>query len=161
MADPFSTAYETLWTRLLAHAGFSALVRTGNRLRHDGTNWQAQKTSTQSADLPEIDIFPAGLEEWGQRSSDRVLVKQRLVVAVSTGDLRIDERLYPITYNLLAALENAAELGGTVVGGGLLCDDLGVDMSREDSQLNRGTQQWTAIARIGILHAITKSDLPT
>lgn len=160
MSNPLDTAYSAVCDRLEAHGGLTALVKVGNRIRYDDANWKRRKTSTQSADHPELDVRQTTVQ-WGGWTSDSVECVQGIRFALASGDLRIDAKLNPVLFNLLAALEQMSELGGTVVAGGVVWRPVDFAVAMDEAEANRGTSQWTAIGAIQVKHYIPRSTLPT
>lgn len=160
--DPFSVAYDAIVDAIYANASVTALVtRAGNRLRHDEERFDKQKMDLlQSADTPELDIIPTGIA-WRHMSSDSWEAIQRLSVRVTTGDLRIDERMYAITYALLkaCAVNDTSIIATAPTVMQIVGEPVNWGQSRDDAELNRGTIGWTTVATIAVQHILSKATL--
>lgn len=104
MADPLSTLYDALWTMLEAHSGFTDLVRIGNRVKFAGEMRDPEKSMVLSADRPTVGILAEGGLPHLEATSNASFLTARFQIIVITGDLRLDEELYPVTWEIYGAM---------------------------------------------------------
>lgn len=86
--NPIRQVYDTLWTLLERHNGWSNLVRIGNRINYtDGK--MPSKDKITSSDLPEVGIVPVGSTPHFDAASNLMLLVKRFALIVTTGERNI------------------------------------------------------------------------
>jgi len=105
--DPFSIVLDRLWRILEAHDDLLDLVKAGNRIERAGEE-RSGRWPRQDADLPTLDIVPAGTSEVEMvRSSSAVEVDQLYDIRIQTGSADETAQLLPIRWHLIRALHGA------------------------------------------------------
>jgi len=68
--DPFTLAYRAIWSALLAHSGFTALVKPGNQVDVSADAFQRLKDDVQSADTPQVLVLQSAfsIDPFGDNS---------------------------------------------------------------------------------------------
>lgn len=148
--NPFELVYDALWT--LAYTPVMAdLVRPGNLVRFDqDDNPDPMKDPIASADLPELVLTTAGVPSINlHASSCSSKIVRRYQFLLSTGDFRLNFRLYPVEWALVCAMTNWKE-----VLTGLTWRDyafvkhakfVSVTEGESVAAQNRGIKGWSAI----------------
>jgi hypothetical protein len=122
MSDPFTQAYDALWTKLEAHTGFTGLVKVGDRIKYDTGKKDPEKDSIQNAALPEVRIIDLGGVGGNRKSSNSFSIIRRYQVQVSTdyltleGNTSIPDGLYPVEWEIMRAFGIDGDLPGITVG---------------------------------------------
>lgn len=102
MADPFSTVYDALWAALEGHAGFTALVPVGNRIKFNKPDPIKAEVSTQ--DLPEVRLLPASFAGNLPITSNSSRVQHQFEVQIATGSQQVKGKLFPVAWEVIRAL---------------------------------------------------------
>ena len=162
MADPFTAVYRGLWQLLEAHPGFASAVRPGNRLKLvDGEPHAKDQVST--ADLPEVRIVPSGASSHLRRTSTTSGVTKAWTIQVATGDKRLDERLYPLEWIILCAMQRWPEVLGALVWADrkyvAAVQVLEHAEGQTDRDLVRGIDGWTAVMTVRVEMTFLTADM--
>ena len=118
--DPFTQVYEALWAMLEAHTGFTALVKIGNRIKHDEGKKDPEKKEVSGAALPEVRIVDIGGTGENIRTSNGLTVLETFQIQVSTeyrtlyGD---GHGLYPVRYEIMKAFGGHKTALGSIADG--------------------------------------------
>ena len=167
--DPFTMVYDALWNLLESHHGLTSLVGISNRIRfhstraeivdaeaavdsdgiaHSGDNTDPIKANVVPSDLPELDIRPAGgsFAPWATSSSAHAT--QLFMVGITTGDLRIAQKLFPVKWALFRALMRARHDLQLDFVNQVAID--GVDETLGLEEQERGTIGWVALIMISV-----------
>lgn len=106
MADPFSLVYDKLWEPVEAHPDLLGLgVRVGNRSRLDDNNDRKPiKDKVATADLPELLLMPQSMNAPLHATSNSSKIIKRYLWVITTGDMRVDEVLFPLSFLVLCAM---------------------------------------------------------
>lgn len=98
MLTPYQKVYDAIWALLESSAEFIALFPAANRIKYSSPDRQPQKPNQQSADTPEIILVPLGGPINLQNTSSTTKVNQTYDLVVNTGDYRINEYVFPISW---------------------------------------------------------------
>ncbi len=149
--DPFTLVYEALRDLLLANADFAREVKQGNRMFYVGAARRPDKETVQDSDRPEVRLAPAGGEAHLMATSSSSKIVKRLRIEVTTGDMRVDERLFPVQWAVYRAMVGwqaalAALRWGTMDKSFVVVAKLNaVTEGLSESDLNRGIRGWAAV----------------
>lgn len=102
---PFKSVYDTLWQCVLDHPQFTPVVKATNQIKFDMR--KPYLDTVQSADLPELALTSEGGSYRLRSSSSSTAVTRRFDWVLTTGDMRLDEYLFPLSWVLLEALVTA------------------------------------------------------
>lgn len=156
--DIFTEVYAALVLDLQAEAEVSSRIEIGNQIRYDGPLPDSPlKPQTLSGDLPELVVEPTDFTIDLYTTNHTETATQTFELRIATGDLRIDQALFPLQYAIWKALSRRANLQAVSgvshvrVGGGI--------NSQHDDEANRGTRQWSARWIIEIDIALTSAGL--
>lgn len=122
MSDPFTQAYDALWTKLESHTGFTGLVKVGDRIKYDTGKKDPEKDSIQNAALPEVRIIDLGGAGGNRKSSNSFSIIRRYQVQISTDYLTLEgntanpDGLYPVEWEIMRAFGTDCDLPGITVG---------------------------------------------
>lgn len=96
---PYSKVYDAIWALLEADAAFTNMFPAGNRIKfNDATDRAPHKQRVQTADLPEVMLLVEGGELNVQNTSSTTKSIVNYVLAVNTGDWRLNEFILPINW---------------------------------------------------------------
>lgn len=163
--DPFTEGYTALWALLENHAGFTGLVRAGNRVKFTGNKRDPVKQEVQEADLPEVRLVPAGSVIHLWHTSNGSSAVQHYSAQLATGDLRLDAALFPVKWEIVKALSKsdpAHYVNGYWLGLAHVKKVGPVHESTQgilDAELNRGKPGWAEVLRISVEHWFRTVDL--
>lgn len=101
--DPLSLVYDALWDILEAHKPFTRLIKPGNRIKYSGRR-DPEKDGSGDSDYPKVRILPVGGETHLERTSSSGFLSKRFQIQVATGDRRVDERLFPVEWEIIRAM---------------------------------------------------------
>lgn len=146
--DPFTRVYNAIMALFADHDGVSDLVKPGNLVSYATKSRDPLKVNVQSGDLPEIEVRPAGGEATLWKTSDSTEVIRRYVVGIATGDLRVDESLFPLEWELLRALAGTTSNLGLPFVVNVHIE--GFDEESEATDRHRGTKGWVALFTVGV-----------
>lgn len=141
--DPFTRVYNAIMALLADHDGVSDLVKPGNLIGYASKSRDPIKSNVQSGDLAEIEVRPAGGEAQLWKTSDSTEVTRRYVVGITTGELRVDESLFPLEWELLRALAGTTNNLGLPFVVNVHIE--GFDEESEATDRHRGTKGWVAL----------------
>lgn len=102
--NPIRQVYDTLWTLLERHNGWSNLVRIGNRI-HYLEGKMPSKDEISTSDLPEVGIIPIGSTPHFDAASNLMLLVKRFALTVATGERNIGQ-LIDIEFEVYRAMAN-------------------------------------------------------
>lgn len=167
MSNPLSLVYDGLWDLVIRHPDYDTLFSPRNLIRFDGaTDRDPLKTTVQDADLPELMLVPTDADINIENTSNTSKLVQRYTWVVSTGDLRITDRLLPVEWFLFEAMHNWSRvltlLKWPLVTGQAFVkrvDIINVSEGMSDPELNRGIRGWSAIWGIDVEMYFTQSDI--
>jgi hypothetical protein len=118
MIDPFTLVFNALWALADASKPLTGylhsvtgdrvepLVLPGNKIRFNlPENRDPQKATAADTDFPELMLTTTGLVEPNLgMSSCKTLIKRQYSWIITTGDYRMNYRLYPVQFALLCAM---------------------------------------------------------
>jgi len=111
VTDPFTVVLNRLRALIEADAYLSTVIKTGNLITPTGTAQNPNKTNTQDADKPSIEIIPSTGNLKPHFSSTSVGLTERYTFVLVTGKLTVDSRLYPIKWALFQMLTTVTQEG--------------------------------------------------
>ena len=153
MADPFSQVFSGIWQLLLNNTNLTNQVLAGNRIRLDQAPRNPTKEIIRTADVPELVLVPTGGVSNLHATSSTTTIQRNYDILLSTGDLRVNEALFPVQWEIVVALlEWKLTLGGLAWNGyaGYL-SDLNLVNSLEiatDDENNRNLAGWSTVLTI-------------
>jgi len=162
--NPFSLVFSELWNMLEAKETFKDLVKEGNRIRYDKQEKRdILKSSVATADLPEVVLSIEGMTPSLFRSSSQSDCVCRYAWMISTGDLRVIERIHPVDFAIFAAMTGWQEKLGalewnekTFVKRATISD---VTHGQSIPEMNRGIKGWSSIWAVDVLMVFATKDL--
>ncbi len=147
--DPWTQVYEVILSTLGAYAPLTDLVLAGNLINLSALDPDPYKKSVNARDLPELVVEPAGGEVNFGSAARRTQIDQDYDVLITTGDLRVDQVLFPVRYVVAQALY---PLTDSRAGGGLptFCNGFKLTQHSEEKEdpENRGHRGWHNVVRI-------------
>ena len=162
--NPLTLTYTALWTMIEAYPNLDDLVRIGNRIRFDSeTDRSPQKNRVQAADLPELTLITnGGTPNLCETSSSSKFIR-RYSWWISTGDNRLNEKLYQVEWAVLVAMTNwkqvltALQWKGKSFVKRTAVTDISEGMS--NPQLNRNIKGWSSLWTCEVEMHFKTSDL--
>jgi len=100
--DPFTAVYNALWTLIERNQVLSRYIPIGNRISY--REEQEPKNEITNADTPELAIVVGGGGFSNQNSSTNHSVYKEYILALTTGDLRLNSSLNPIQWELFRSI---------------------------------------------------------
>ena len=112
--DPFSQVYAYLWELVESYPAWTDMVRVGNRMYLNKQSRDPFKETVKAADLPQVTLLPTdGANNFHSNSSSAVIT-QNFTLAIDTGQLQVNQVLFPLKFYTLQALacfrQNAGSL---------------------------------------------------
>lgn len=163
MIDPFTRILKQLWAVVLGEPDVTSLVRAGNRIRRVllaselSETTKTPKDEITSADLPEIDIVPAGGLVQLPGSSGGAFVQQSFEVQIAVETARLDVGFFPLYWAVLRAFIKAdCRLGLDFVEGITLTQ---YTTDANTMAILRGLEGWSALLGIDVKMRFTKSNI--
>ena len=99
MLTPYSKVYDAIWALLESSEEFKEHCSAANRIKFSGEgDRQPQKGNQQSADTPEIMLVANGGPLNLNNTSSTTRVNQAFDLVVNTGDYRLNEFVFPISW---------------------------------------------------------------
>ena len=166
--DPFTQVYKSLWAILIANSTFALLVKSGNRIRFDGTSENPVKYEAQYADMDEVEIAPLDDTQY-VHSSTHTLFTKLWEIRVASPSTRLDTYLHPLAWKIMEILRECADhnFAAKATAAGISfdmgyvkgCRIVGYTPANDDDELNRSTKQWTAKLIVETKLSIHRSEL--
>jgi len=161
--DPFTLVYEALRGILEGNADFARVVKKNNRMFYVGPSRRPEKDVPQDSDRPEVRLAPSGGEaHLGATSSSSKIVK-RFRIEVATGDMRVDERLFPVQWSIYRAMAGWQAVLTALTWNSkafVVTSKLSaVSEGLSESDLSQGVRGWAAVWECEIEMWFTTSDL--
>ena len=166
--DPFTQVYKSLWAILEANSTFASLVKPGNRIKYDGTSENPEKFEAMYADMNEVEIYPMGREDEVVSSAHYHITKV-YEIRISTPSTRLDTKLHPLAWKIMQIFKEAADGGfsakATAAG---ITYDMGYVKgcrlrnyvpAKDDPELIRGVNKWTARLQVAVEMSIHREQL--
>jgi hypothetical protein len=108
--DPFTLVYEAIWFMLLQNPHFEEGVKEGNRITFvPAVNRNLNKKfvdSKLSTDYPEVRVVVEGATPAIVHDSSSTKITRAFGIIVSTNDVRLNEGLFPIEWEVVKAMAN-------------------------------------------------------
>lgn len=152
--NPFTLIFDALWAMVEDSPNFVADIKVNNRIHLNIANDpNPLKQQIQDADLPEILLVPTGISESNlfSTSSTTKIVRQYNWI-LSTGDLRVQNYLHQVEWNLFCAMTGWQSLLGNLIwpansGRNFVkrCGLLAANQGLNDNEKNRGLIGWSSI----------------
>lgn len=132
MTTPIKLVYDGLWAVLEAHAGFTAIVAAGNRIKTTkggvdtanpdvndppSVNRTPDKTRVHDADFPQVRIVPAGGAAYMRTNSTGTRLDKRFRIEARTAENQYDD-LAVLEWEILRGMmdwRTAKATGGTAL----------------------------------------------
>jgi len=118
--DPLTQLYAGFWTGLEEHPKFTEMVKAANRVKFnaDHPGHARARTKVQAADLPELILTYEGFSGSLRSTSSSSEFAVRWTWVLTTGDMRIDEILLPLSWTILESMVRMhARIKGLSFGG--------------------------------------------
>ena len=103
--DPFTLVYVRLWELLEGNSRFASLVPSNNRIKFFDIR-HPQKSRMSDADTPEVAIQSSNAEINMFRDSCSTEIIRQYEILIRTGDQRMNERLHPLEWSIIAAMKD-------------------------------------------------------
>lgn len=160
--NPFSMTYDALWQMAASHPEFNRLVKIGNRIRYDDSR-DPEKQVVAAADLPEVVLVSESLSTNLHATSSSSMMTRNYTWLISTGDLRMNELLYPVEWALICAMANWKQVLGALKWKGAHFikqhDMTAASEGESDSTRNRGIIGWSSSWRCTVQMYFKTNDL--
>jgi hypothetical protein len=140
-------------------------VKDRNYIRYDHeTTRDPLKDRVLDSDLPELQLTSAGsLQVNLSFNSCGTMIMRRFAWVISTGDYRLQDRLYPLEFAILCGMLKAQRTLGSIQwnGSSFIKNVRIIDGSNGilDPTLNRGINGWTALWNVELEMHFKQSDL--
>lgn len=156
--DPFTQAYNAIWTFLVAVDSLKDRVKKGNRITFAN---QAKPTPIKEqiidADVPELTLMPGNGEYHLFNTSTSHEIMQAYDLVAVTGDQRVTEDFFPIQWEVFKALAAAGDkLGLSFVTSVRINTVTG---ALEEEERNRDMEGWVMVASIVVAMTIDREDI--
>ena len=157
--NPFITGYGKIWDALEAHTPLTDIVKVGNRNKLDQAQPERLKPSLQPADLPELGVVPIGFEFDVFATSTSATATKALAITMKAGDLRVQEELFILQWEVARAFGIAGvKLGLSVIERWTLTD--GAE-ERQAFAETKGSQGWFSVATLTLFYRFAQTDITT
>lgn len=156
--DPFTQVERVLWFALESYPPFAAMVRPGNRLKFIESGPHPEKAHTLDADRPEVGVMASGGLCAG-RPSGTMLMEQRFVIAIGTGDERIGKAANKVKWHVFRALERV--ITRRQFGGLAWLVDIAFEST--DEQMRQSTERmpegWEIVTAVRVRMALNRAEV--
>jgi len=106
--DPFTQVYVKLWELLSDNPVVTSSFKTGNLIDMSNLGRRAYLEPTvATADLPELLLVPYGTVARIHSSSSGTMVTKQFQWVLTTGDLRVNRHLFPLSWAILTSIIRA------------------------------------------------------
>lgn len=145
--NPLRQVYTAIWSMLEAHTGFTDLVKTGNRIKYDGTTiYSPEKPQISSDDVPEVRVFQSGFKPHLEATTHGSNLDTYWSVQIASG-AQEQPTLMDVQWAVYRALKgwqtNLKSLTWESKTFVTLCRPLEVKCTMHDKRLNRGIRGWS------------------
>jgi len=155
--DPFTQVYEKIWETLTNAPEVSRRVKPVNRIMRTGQRVGPFRDTVTAADLPELDVVPAGGEANPFQTSTSGQFLQMFDVQVSAGGMSLDRsQLFPLKWAVLKAVARAGDTLGLDFVKSVRITDMAEGPTLRDERQAVG---WQAIIRVQVVLFITRVHL--
>lgn len=167
LSDPFTMVFSALWELTLSSPELSTVVRLGNRIRYDEKRQRdPTKKHVGDADLPELVLTCETLTGMLGSTSSGSEVSRRFSWIISTGDMRVGERLLPIEWSLFRALHRWPEVLGSLRWPSTASSTFVKQLTNVNAtsgllnqEHNRGIKGWVSVWTVDVKMYFSRSDL--
>lgn len=162
MADnPLKLVHDALWEAVSADEELDDLIKAGNRIKLEERS--DIKTQVQDADLPELILIPrSGIGNFTSTSSS-VSFEVSFDWLISTGDMRVQFRLYPVVWSLFRAMSAYQRTAGSLVyKGNRFINGVTfqtVNVGESDAERNRGIKGFSSVFSLTVKMTFPKDSL--
>lgn len=161
--DPFTLVFDSLWSLLENWTPFTNLVPVGNRIKYTSGTRDPEKELMSTADTPEVRIIPTSSLTHLHRTTNSTSVLQRLEIQTSSGDQRLEEKHFPVKWEVIRALTNwRSEVEALVWNSKKFVKNVKGHEALEgvsEFDINRGIKGWSAIWSCEIEMFFTTADM--
>jgi hypothetical protein len=107
MSDPFTMVYDRLWDLLEESSEVTALVKPKNRIKfNEDRVWNPIKDEISNADTPELVLAVQTSEINLLNSSSSSMITKQYQFLISTGNMHLSQKLFPLEFAIFAAMAN-------------------------------------------------------
>lgn len=150
MSNPLELVYGALWDLAESRPQLCELVKLGNRIRFDSErDRNPTKQEVSTLDLPELVLIGNGGFSNIHATSSSSELRRRYTWLLSTGDMRLQEYLYPVEWELFCAMCNWNSVLNKLTWQGLnfvkSVDFIDLTEGQSDPDRNRGIKGWSAV----------------
>jgi hypothetical protein len=164
-ADPFTLVFNELWSLAEASVPLTALVKPGNLIKYNKAQDRSPiKEEIAVADMPELLLTSVGTSDIKSHSSSCGSgITRQYQWLLTTGDFRINFKLYPVQWALFAAV-----IAGESAIAALKWNNKpfvtrmmwsGLSEGLSNAELNRGIKGWSSLWTFQIEMNFTTADL--
>ena len=100
-AEPWGQVLTALWDVLESRAGFTDLVKPGNRIRFDH---RIRKSTLQAADVPLVAVVADAIDPHMFRTSNSSTFKRQFRFEIYTGEADITAQAFPVEWQIILAV---------------------------------------------------------
>lgn len=149
-SNPFSDVYDALWDLAEASDLLTSLVKPKNRVKFNQTRTGGTiKDQVSEADLPELVLVASGSSCNLHDTSSSSRITRNYEWIISTGDLRINNKLLPVEWAIFCAMLDWPTVLASLQwqGAGFIKRTAVTDIStgQSDAERNRGIAGWSSI----------------
>lgn len=156
--NPFIQTYSKVWELLEAHVPFTDLVSLRNRIRFDQETQPPLIDSRLTADLPVVELQPAGgsFDIFNTTQTSEAI--KSFSVGSFSGDLRLQKQHFDLQWEIARALgKGGVKFGLAFINRWELAD--GIDIKDEPQDLLKGSQGWTHLQVITVIYRFSRQEL--
>ncbi|RLC38158.1 hypothetical protein DRH27_02970 [Candidatus Falkowbacteria bacterium] len=154
VTDPFSEIHDAIWTLIEANTTLAGLVKTGNRIKLDGKNYDPFKSKHSNNDFPEIIIIPSGGQYQPVATSDDGKLVQNFDLLLNDGDLVATRKYFPVKWQIIKTFANVDGLLGLDYVKNVQFEDITDSINPENEH-----EGWRAVFRISVLMFFSRTYL--
>lgn len=104
--DPFTLVYTALVDNVLkGHRPLVEMMKAGNWISFHADEQDPEKNVHADSDSPELKVYPTGAPLIGKLSSSKTQIETAYAIELFTGDSRTKDKLHPLLWEILRALE--------------------------------------------------------
>jgi hypothetical protein len=159
--NPLSLIHDAVWAAVSVDTELNGLIKAGNRIKLDER--ASIKNQVQDADLPELILIPrSGVGNLTSTSSS-VSFELTFDWLLSTGDLRVNYRLYPVLWSLYRAMSKYQRVAGAALYNdkkfitGVAFSS--VNIGESDAERNRGIKGFSSVFSFVVKMSFGKDEL--
>jgi len=145
--DPFTITYDALWDMVEDSQPLMDLLRPGNLVKL--SDRQPIKDRLADADVPELLLVPTGASPLLRRNSSSAQCTRTYSWIITTGDMRVRNRLFPVEWALFSAMTSYCLVLNQLVWDNTRfvenCQLLTATDGETVQENNRGLKGWSAV----------------